>query len=196
LASREAMVEGSGMSKPGVVRVLGWRLTASLAPMFVVACVQVGTGGGGVPGEDGGSAGEGGAADGGLSGSDASGGTNCTVQTTSGTMLCEGLGRCPSVTVDQNAFTQCGFTQSGAAAIFECECSGYLCSGGMAATCSGAAALLVGQTSVEICNQLSAGGCVFEAFSTGGSGAGSSTCNTACESTCVGDTACIQGCGC
>ena len=183
------------MSKLGALGVAGLMLASGLA---LGACVQVGTGGGTDPGGGGGGGGAGeGGVDGGVSGTDASAGTNCTVQTSGGSMLCEGLGRCPAVMVDQNVFTQCGFALTGSAAIFECECSGYLCSGGMAATCTEAAAVLQGQTSVSICNQLSSGGCTFEALGTTGSGAGtSSTCNTSCESSCVGDPACIQSCGC
>jgi hypothetical protein len=154
-----------------------------LGSLLFAACVQAGTGGGG--GDDGGAAGD----------SGATALTDCTIQTTSGVMLCESLSTCPSVTVSQNTFTQCGFLVVGSAVELECECSGYLCSAGTITTCGVAEQILTQQTSVEVCNQLSAGGCHFEGLS-GGSGTGSAGCNTTCMSSCVGDPQCVQACGC
>jgi len=141
--------------------------------------------------------------DSGTPGSDAGNGSGgatggqCDVQTTSGVTLCETISLCPSLAVSQNTFNQCGFRINGNVLDLECECSGYLCSAGTLASCAAAATVLGTETSNDLCNQLSTGGCTFEGLSGGtGTGSGASTCNTTCESQCVGDPNCIQGCGC
>jgi len=169
-----------------------WRIAAAVA-LVVVGCVpsaSTGTGGGPNGGGGGGDSGSAGSEGGG-----SASGSDCIIQTTSGVMLCEGISKCPTLTVSQNAFSQCGFRTGGAAIDLECECSGYLCSAGATPTCAAAATVLMQQNSDEICNQLSSGGCVYEGLS-GGSGTGSAGCNTTCESTCNGDPNCTQACGC
>jgi hypothetical protein len=173
-------------------------LAAALPPLGVSGCgptPSTGTGGGPMGPMGGGGGGDSGSpgADGGGGGSVS--GSNCTIQTTSGVMLCEGISRCPSLTVSQNAFTQCGFLIGGTTIDIVCECSGYLCSAGATPTCAAAATVLMQQSSNEVCAQLSSGGCAIEGLG-GGSGTGSSACSTTCESSCNGDPNCIQACGC
>lgn len=170
-------------------------LAVALVPLVVSGCAptpSTGTGGGPMGG---GGGGDSGSATGGDGGGGTVGGSNCTIQTTSGVLLCEGISSCPSLTVSQNAFTQCGFLIGGSTINLECECSGYLCSAGATPTCAAAATVLMQQSSTEVCAQLSSGGCEYEGLG-GGSGTGSSGCNTTCESSCNGDPNCTQACGC
>jgi len=164
-----------------------------LAALGLLAGCQVSQTAAGGSSPNGGGGGGGATGDGGAA--DAATGTNCTIQTTSGTMLCEETSLCPKLSVNQTTFDQCGFLVNGDKLDLECECSGYLCNAGPTPTCAAAATILEQQTSVSVCNQLSAGGCQFEGLS-GGSGSGSSACNTACSSQCVGDPVCLTGCGC
>lgn len=128
---------------------------------------------------------------------DAATGGGCTIQTTSGAMLCENISSCPGLTVNQNEFNQCGFLIAGKAINLECECSGYLCSAGTTTTCAAAELILEQQNSDAVCNQLSSGGCTFEMLSGGsGSGSGTSGCDETCASECVGAPACLAACGC
>ena len=171
--------------------VVGGRVLGALA--LLAACnfaPQTGSGGGQgpVPTPTGSDAGK---------SSDAATGGGCTVQTTGGSMLCETISVCPGVTVNQATFNQCGFLIAGKAIDLECECSGYLCSAGTTTTCAAAELILKEQNSDAVCNQLSTGGCVFEVLSGGsGSGSGTSGCNEACASECVGDPTCTAACGC
>jgi len=139
----------------------------ALAPAALARCnfQEVPPGGGGGPsqGGGGGSGGDGAAPD------SATGG-NCTIQTSSGVMLCEQLSLCPKLTVNQNSFAGCGFLVSGKALDLECECSGYLCSAG-ATSCASAGEILSTLNANVVCGQLGDGGCSFEGLSGfGGSG--------------------------
>jgi hypothetical protein len=155
----------------------------------------VGAGGGGnVNGGNGGADG-GGGGDGAV---DASAGINCVIPTSSGAMLCEQIAACPSLTVNQGSFDQCGFLITGSAINLVCECDGYLCPAISSTSCAAVGTVLQQQNSTTVCNQLSSGGCTLEGLSgPSGSGSGtSSTCDPDCAAECSDDATCITGCGC
>jgi hypothetical protein len=169
-------------------------LATLAAAALLAACPisQTATGGGGGPG---GSDDESSGGDGGPDGT--ANGTGCTIPTSNGGMLCTEISLCPSLTVNQNSFAGCGFQPGGKTINLQCECSGYLCSAGTTTTCAAVEQILSTESANQVCLQLSTGGCVFEGLSGGSStGSGSSGCNQACASTCLGDPNCTQGCGC
>jgi hypothetical protein len=84
----------------------------------------------------------------------------------------------------------------------ECICNGTeLCPIGVPTTCTEATQLLTQQQSaVQVCEQVSTGGCISLQDSGSGSGSGgtstlSSACQT-CVSGCGSTPACYQSCGC
>lgn len=172
--------------------VLGW-----LAAFPLVACMQVSTGtdvgsGGG---------GGGGAATGAAPGSDAGPtGTNCAQVPQTQVTLCEQISLCPGVALDPGAFPDCGFRLHAQSVIdLECVCSGgtSLCAIGVPDTCDQATKLLMGQSSLLVCQQASNGSCVPLDGTDAGSAAPSiAGCDTQCRTDCAGAPSCIQLCGC
>jgi len=148
--------------------------------------------------------------EGGLPASDM--GTGCGSDPTTGVTLCTSTTACPSVTVDESVFPECGFLLSSGATYLVCLCSGYLCpiGAGQPTSCADAASLLAAGNQGIACGQASDGKC--EALSSGSvtptmeggiaptttdSGlSGSSGCDTNCEAMCGGEPDCVQMCGC
>ena len=126
-------------------------------------------------------------------------GADCTIVTSSGAMLCQAISLCPSLFVDQSVLAGCGFRIRGDAIDLECECQGFLCSIGAAASCSDGASLLQQQNSGEVCGHAAEGGCLDEhamGSDAGGATVTNGSCDTSCELGCVNDPNCIQACGC
>jgi hypothetical protein len=189
------------MSRPsslaGLVTHLSCIVLALAAPVVCLACVQVGTGT---------DTGTGTTADGGTaSSSDGStmGLTGCGPDPATGVVLCLGTGACPNMTIDTTAFPSCGFHQGGASEFdLECICNGAeLCPIGEPTTCAEVSQLLTQQQSaLQVCQQVSTGGCLSLQDAGSGSGSGgttglSSACQT-CVSSCGSTPACYQSCGC
>jgi hypothetical protein len=120
-------------------------------------------------------------------------GSGCTSDLGGGTILCTGISLCSGLTVDHDAFPDCGFRINGTALDLECDCDGQLCPLGEPTTCAAAQQLLSDQTEVVACEAVNNGTCMM----LGGTGTGtSSTCDLECESQCGGSPSCIQLCGC
>ncbi len=131
-------------------------------------------------------------------------GTGCGTDPTTGVTLCISTSECPSVTVDQSVFPQCGFYITGGSVFLACLCSNYLCPIGLPATCDQAELLLQASNEGMVCGEASNNGCTVitspatsTSAATSDSDAGSgSGCDPSCESDCAGEPDCIQLCGC
>ena len=136
-------------------------------------------------------------------------GAECGTNPATGVTLCEQIDLCPSITVDQGAFAQCGFRiHPGAVIHLECLCGDSLCPIGVPDTCDEATQLLSSaQSALVVCEEASSGRCV--AVSAGASTtptstataaptstAVPSTCDKDCQSQCAGNPDCYQLCGC
>ncbi len=179
-------------------------LLACAAPVVALGCLQVDTG------TDAGS-GSGATSDGGTTSDDSSTtsstGVNCGADPTTGVTLCLGTSACPGASIDTSAFPNCGFRPgTGSAFDLECICAGSeLCPIGVPTSCDEVAQLLSQQQSaLQVCAQVTGGGCLMLDGGTGtgsGSGSGGSTtglsaeCQT-CVSGCGATPACYQSCGC
>lgn len=178
-----------------------------LAALPLVACLQLPTtsdagtsGSGSGSGSSSGATSDAGAVEGGTLG-------ECGTDPATGVVLCLQTSACPNMTLDTSAFPECGFHQGGASAFdLECLCNGdALCPIGVPTSCDSAAQLLMQQGSaLQVCQQVSTGGCVSLTVDAGsssssGSSSGSGEPTTACQ-TCVagcgGTPACYQSCGC
>jgi len=179
---------------------------AVASPFLCLACLQVSTG----TDSDAGSSTSATTSDGGTtSASDATTGgwtgTSCGPDPATGVVLCLGTSECPNATIDTSAFPSCGFHQ-GAPSPFdlECICDGYeLCPVGAPNSCNDVATLLTQyMTSLQVCEQVSTGGCIgLDAGAGSGSSSGSGTTGLsaacqACISSCGTTPACYQSCGC
>jgi hypothetical protein len=134
-------------------------------------------------------------------------GTGCGTDPTTGVTLCVGQTECPSVSVDQSVFPECGFYFAGGVVYLACLCSNYLCPIGRPENCDQAAALLqstnegtvCGEASNNACSEVSSGTTTtttttVEAGATeADSGSG---CDESCASMCAGEPDCLQCCGC
>jgi hypothetical protein len=194
-------------ASPARVTYVGCMLMALASPFVCLACLQVST-----TGSDAGSASSATASDAGTtSASDgASGwtGTSCGPDPSTGVVLCLGTSECPNATIDTSAFPSCGFHQGASSAFdLECICDGYeLCPVGAPNSCDDVAQLLTQyMTSLQVCEQVSTGGCLTldagagsgSGSSSGGSGTtGLSAACQACISSCGTTPACYQSCGC
>jgi hypothetical protein len=171
----------------------------SALALTAAGCMQISTGGEG----DGGTAAA--SSDGGTAATDATSGsmgTNCGTDPQTGVVLCLGSSACPNLMVDTSAFPSCGFHQGGSSPLdLECLCNGTeLCPIGVPTTCAEATQLLSQQQSaLQVCQQVSNGGCLSLEDAGSGSGGGTTGLSAACQ-TCVsgcGSTpACYQSCGC
>jgi hypothetical protein len=175
-------------------------LLAFAAPVVVLGCLRVDTG------TDAGSS-SGATSDGGTGSSDdsstSSTGVNCGADPATGVTLCLGTTACANASIDTSAFPNCGFRPgTGSAFDLECICPGSeLCPIGVPTSCDEVAQLLGQQQSaLQVCQQVSTGGCLALDGGTGsGSGGGttglSAECQT-CVSGCGATPACYQSCGC
>ena len=110
--------------------------------------------------------------------------------------LCEATSLCPGVVVDPGALPNCGFQlHAGTVLDLECLCGDALCPIGVPPTCAQAAQLLVMQSSIVVCQEVSSGNCVGLAAPGADAGA-SNSCDKQCETECAGEPNCIQLCGC
>jgi hypothetical protein len=188
--------------------LLAMRALLAVCLMPMLGCLALSTSqpdAGAASSADGGTGGEGGG----------SGGTGCGTDPATGLMLCLGTNACPGLSVDQGSFPGCGFRQGGTSELdLECACAGgQLCPIGVPTSCDAAAQLLMQQqSSLQVCQQASTGGCLSfqdaggsSSGSTTGSSTGSSSSSggptlsaacQACVSSCGGTPACFQSCGC
>jgi hypothetical protein len=130
-------------------------------------------------------------------------GVACMTDPNTNVRLCQGTTACPNTTVDQGAFSGCGFRTLTENFDLECLCNGvYVCPIGVAQACGDVASLLAGRTSIDICNLVSTGACqqVGSAPSTTGGNTGtggtSSSCDPDCLSDCSNVPTCVEACGC
>lgn len=125
----------------------------------------------------------------------AAAGIGCKLDPSTGVKLCKGISTCPGLEVDEVDYPDCGFhVNTGNTLDIECSCHGYLCSVGVATTCSQAKALLAAQDAFTVCLQVGEGICTL-VDSSSAPEAGSS-CNQDCYASCVSDPVCIKACGC
>jgi hypothetical protein len=131
-------------------------------------------------------------------------GVSCGTDPATGVTLCLGTSACPNASIDTSAFPNCGFHPVGNSAFdLECLCDGNeLCPIGVPNSCNDVATLLMQQQSaLQVCEQVSTGGCLgLDAGGGSGSSSGgtttlSSACQT-CISGCGGTPSCYQACGC
>jgi hypothetical protein len=187
------------------------RALLALCSVILPACLSMSTGS-----PDGGSSSAGGGDAGGATEDGGTGGTGCGTDPLTGVTLCLATNACPGRQIDPGAFPSCGFRQGGPSALdLECVCAGgYLCPIGVPTSCD-AAAQLLGQegSSLQVCQQVSTGGCInladgggvsssSGASSSGSGSSGSSSGTTlsgacqACLSGCGSTPACYEACGC
>jgi hypothetical protein len=198
------------MSRPprfgSVLTELACAFMALAAPTLCSACIQISTG----TESDAGSAAT--SSDAGTTSSGDSSvtstGVSCGTDQATGVTLCLGTTACPNATLDTSAFPNCGFHPQGNSAFdLECLCDGNeLCPIGVPNSCDDVATLLMQQQSaLQVCEQVSTGGCLgLDAGGGSGSGSGSSsggstTLSSACQtciSGCGGTPSCYQACGC
>jgi hypothetical protein len=141
--------------------------------------------------------------DGGALGSDTSG-TGCGTDPTTGVTLCVGASECPSISVDQSVFPECGFYFTDGSVYLACLCSNFLCPIGQPATCDQAASLLQSTNEGTVCGETASNGCTEVSSGAASTSAGMGTttpdggsgCDMTCESDCAGEPDCIQLCGC
>jgi hypothetical protein len=161
-----------------------WHL-AALATMLL-GCLRIGTGtGGGQPGDAGSPSGP---------GDSSPTGMGCVEDPQAQVVLCAQIDTCPNVTVDPEAYPDCGFrVHDGTMLDLECLCDGALCPIGIPSSCDDAKRLLDAQSSLLVCEQLSEGRCV--AIAGTDAGLSGSPCS-ACAAQCGGTPSCFQACGC
>ncbi len=130
-------------------------------------------------------------------------GTGCGTDPTTGVTLCVGMSQCPTVTVDQSVFPECGFYVAGGSIYLACLCSNYLCPIGQPATCDQAASLLQSTNEGTVCGEASNNGCTEVMSPAGSASTGAATtveagsgCDMTCAAGCAGEPDCIQLCGC
>jgi hypothetical protein len=177
-------------------------LLACAAPVVALGCLQIDTG------TDAGTTSGTTASDGGTATSEdsstgSSTGVNCGADPTTGVTLCLGTTACPNASIDTSAFPNCGFRPgTGSPFDLECLCAGSeLCPIGVPTSCDEVAQLLTQQQSaLQVCAQVSNGGCLALDGGTGSGSGGSTTslsaeCQT-CVSGCGATPACYQSCGC
>jgi hypothetical protein len=126
-------------------------------------------------------------------------GTGCG--TDNGVTLCLGTSECPSISVDQGVFPECGFYFANGSVSLACLCSNYLCPIGPASTCDEAMSLLQSSNEGTVCGAASNNGCLALSAGTTDTDAGTtadsgSGCDESCASMCAGVPDCIQLCGC
>jgi hypothetical protein len=125
-------------------------------------------------------------------------GTGCG---TDGVTLCLGASECPSISVNQSVFPECGFYFAGGSVYLACLCSNYLCPIGKPANCDQAASLLNSTNEGTVCGKLSSGECSEVSGASDGMDAEATSdtstgCDESCASMCAGEPDCIQQCGC
>jgi hypothetical protein len=123
-------------------------------------------------------------------------GAGCGQEQTTGVTLCRAMSLCPSLTVDPDAFPDCGFRVSGDIIDLECACNGSLCPMGTATTCSDAAQLMQTQSELAVCAQVSEGRCSGGVPMPTPSSTAPSGCDATCRDMCAGDPSCYKICGC
>ena len=125
-------------------------------------------------------------------------GENCATDSTGTVTLCQGISTCPGVTVDPNAFPNCGFVVDGTSTLdVECVCSNdSLCPIGVPQTCADVTALLNAQSELGICSQVSEGRCISLIPTVDASTTSTSTCTSDCQNECAGEPDCLVACGC
>jgi hypothetical protein len=132
--------------------------------------------------------------------SDTAAGAGCGTDMQSQITLCEQTSLCPGVTVDQDALPGCGFRiHPGSVIDLECLCGDQLCPIGIPDTCAQASQLLMSQTALVVCEQVSDGRCEQVAPDAGSAAptpSAASPCDKQCETECAGEPDCIQLCGC
>jgi hypothetical protein len=123
-------------------------------------------------------------------------GSACVADPATQVTLCEETSLCPGVVVDPGALPNCGFQlHAGSVLDLECLCGDAMCPIGVPQTCAQASQLLVSQSSVVVCQQVSNGSCIDLVAPSADAGA-SSSCDKQCETECAGEPNCIQLCGC
>ena len=131
-------------------------------------------------------------------------GSDCVTDTTTGATLCTSISSCPGLAVDHDSYPDCGFRINGTALDVECICSGSLCPLGTPTTCADATALLMAQSELQVCTQVSedrctggsapAAGATTTTTSTPAAPAGTSpTCDPDCRDECANAPACLVG---
>lgn len=132
-------------------------------------------------------------------------GGECGTDPQTGITLCSQISLCPNITVDQSQLPGCGFRiHAGAVIDLECLCNGEaLCPVGVPDTCDQAAALLMDQTLLTVCDQTAESHCTEVGGTEAGApilnvnpNANASSCDKQCETECAGEPDCIQLCGC
>jgi len=124
---------------------------------------------------------------------DAATGIGCAQEPGTNVTLCLGISKCPADTIDEGAFPNCGFRETGGSAIdLECVCNGYLCPIGVATSCAGVQALLSEQNELSVCGQVNEDRCPALTPVT----PPASSCDKDCEAQCAGVPDCYVACGC
>jgi hypothetical protein len=131
----------------------------------------------------------------------------CGTDPQTGVTLCSQISLCPSITVDQNTLSGCGFKiHPGPVIDLECLCNQEaLCPIGVADTCDQASALLASADLFSICEQTAQSRCAavgtdasVPAFNSTQNNPmqNPGTCDKTCEAECAGEPDCLQLCGC
>ncbi len=129
------------------------------------------------------------------SGSSKDTGVGCGTDPESGVKLCLGTTECPDVSLDTDAFPDCGFRTTSGSYDLECVCNGNtLCPVGVASSCAEIGDLFAHKSLADFCNQ---SGCKEVAPSgTSKPATRSPSCDASCAADCAGNAPCVQACGC
>jgi hypothetical protein len=120
-------------------------------------------------------------------------GSDCAVDSISGVTLCTRIALCPGVSVDHDAYPNCGFRASAGSIEVDCVCGDFLCPIGISIDCAQAARLLAAQSEAIACTQVSEERC---APRNKAPPAGNPSCDKNCAAGCAADPGCLRLCGC
>ncbi|MFO0667309.1 MAG: hypothetical protein U0174_25385 [Polyangiaceae bacterium] len=139
------------------------RATRSFA-LGILVCASgcvLGQGGKGSSGSSGSAASDASDNDGGTATGDAGvQGLACGADRATGVTLCSAVSSCPNLVVDGDALPSCGFRVKGTSYDIQCVCGDWLCPVGTPTTCTEAAQLMNGATSLQVCLQVNENRCV------------------------------------
>jgi hypothetical protein len=120
-------------------------------------------------------------------------GSDCVTDSKSGVTLCTSISSCDGLSVDHDAYPNCGFRVGGSSIDLQCFCDQYLCPMGTSLSCVQARELLADSNELTVCAQQSEGRC---AARTTTEPTQKSSCDRACARECVNSPACLELCGC